>query len=82
MTGEGITTQGQTVAGILGNQLKTQWRHVLSAQGLGVPAMTNTDASSSAVYMDSEVIGINGALAFKNSTTIGFPPSTFLVKNG
>jgi hypothetical protein len=81
MTGEGITTQGQTVAGILGNQLKTQWRHVLSVQGLGVPAMTNTDPSSSAVYMDSEVIGINGALAFKNSTTIGFPPSTFLVKN-
>ncbi|WP_433963680.1 hypothetical protein [Tunturiibacter gelidiferens] len=81
MTGENITIQGQTSVGILGNQLKTFWRHLFSFQPFGVPAMTNTDLNASALVMDSEVYALNGALAFKNSTTSGFPASTFFIKN-
>ncbi|MGF7180371.1 hypothetical protein [Tunturiibacter psychrotolerans] len=81
MTGENITIQGQTSVGIFGNQLKTFWRHLFSFQPFGVPAMTNLDLNSSAVVMDSEVYALNGAIAFKNSSTSGFQPSTFFIKN-
>lgn len=77
MTGEFMTVEGQTTAGIANVQNHEQFRKVLIDE-LGIPAATNGSATASLVFMNSEIFDNGGALCMQNSTTALAPSVVYM----